>query len=239
MDGTHPELPERPLPPRSLTERVGGWVHWIGPGRLVASSVVVLAVLAGGYWLVRPPAATTESKLPYAAPRTTAAATVAAPAGSVGSSAEPASTNLLVVHVAGGVLHPGVYSLVEGARVVDAVQAAGGFAPGALPDAVNLAARLVDGQRVYVPIAGQPVPVVAGDPGAGSGSGSGAASGPVNLNTATADELDTLPGVGPATAAAIIAHREQHGPFASVDDLGDVRGIGPTKLEALRGLVTV
>lgn len=241
VDVVHPELPERPLPPRSLTERVGGWVRWVGPGRIVGASVVVLAVLAAGYWLVKPPAATSESKLPYAAPHTTTSTTAAADGGADAGAATTAlaSAAVVVVHVAGGVVHPGVYSLPEGARVIDAVQAAGGFAGGSLADSVNLAARLADGQRVYVPLEGVPVPVVAGDQGSGSGVTAGAGGGPVNINTASADELDTLPGVGPATAAAIIAHREQHGPFGSVEDLADVRGIGEAKLEALRGLVTV
>ena len=89
---------------------------------------------------------------------------------------------------------------------------------------------------IYVPVVGEIVPaVLAGDPVADSTT----PAGPVNINTATADQLDVLPGVGPTTAAAIVAHREQHGPFQSVDQLGDVRGIGPAKLEALRGLVTV
>lgn len=230
MHATLPDLPDRPLPPRSPTERLRAWLQWVGPGRLLGSAVVVLAVLAGGYWLVRPPAATTESKLPYAAPHPTATP-VSDP------SVAPVEATLMVVHVAGAVLHPDVYELPEGSRVIDAVQAAGGMAADANPDVVNLAARLADGQRIYVPRMGEAVPVVAGD--AGTGSGSGAAAGPVNINTATADELDTLPGVGPATAAAILAHREQHGPFATVDALGDVRGIGPAKLEAIRGLVTV
>ena len=143
----------------------------------------------------------------------------------------------LVVHVAGAVVAPGVYSVPNGSRVIDAVHAAGGLAADANPDAVNLAALLADAQRVYVPRVGEAAPVVVG--GDGGAGGVGVASGPVNLNTATAAELDTLPGVGPATSAAIIAYRDQHGPFGSVDDLGDVRGIGPTKLEALRGLVTV
>ncbi len=229
MHTTLPDLPDRPLPPRSPTERLRSWLQWVGPGRLVGSAVVVLAVLSAGYWLVRPPAATTESKLPYAAPHPTTTTEAAAAPG------VSAAANALVVHIAGAVVHPGVYEVPEGARVIEAVQAAGGMALDANPDAVNLAARLADGQRVYVPRVGEAVPV--GD--SGTGSGSGAITGPVNLNTATVDELDTLPGVGPATAAAIIAHREQNGPFASVDDLGNVRGIGPAKLEAIRGLVTV
>jgi len=142
-----------------------------------------------------------------------------------------------VVHVAGAVQSPGVYRLSSGARVIDAVQAAGGVAVDSNSDAINLAAALTDGERVYVPRIGEVPPVVASG-GTGSG-GTATSSGPVNLNSATADDLDTLPGVGPATAAAILAYRDQHGPFAAVDGLGEVRGIGPAKLDALRGLVTV
>lgn len=220
------ELPPRPEPPRTVRERVQGWLVWVGYGRVVGGAVVVLAVLAGGYWLVRPPAATTESTLPYAAPHTST--TLVAPAG--GSPAAGGSTDAqVVVHVAGAVANPGVYSVAAGARVITAVQAAGGFAVDANPDAINLAAKVSDGQRIYVPKVGESV--VAAD--------GGVQSGPLNLNQATAEQLDTLPGVGPATAAAIIAYRDQHGPFGNVDDLADVRGIGPAKLDALRGLVTV
>lgn len=145
---------------------------------------------------------------------------------------------MLVVHVAGAVQSPGVYRLSSGARVIDAVQAAGGVAVDSNSDAINLAAALTDGERVYVPRVGEVAPVVASGSTTGSGA-STAPSGPVNLNTATADDLDSLPGVGPATAAAILAYRDEHGPFAAVDDLGEVRGIGTVKLDALRGLVTV
>ena len=229
------DLPDRPAARQPLADRVLSWVRWVGLGRLVGSAVVVLAVLAGAYWLVRPPAATSESKLPYANATTT-------PTGSVpGATVLPveATTSVptqLVVHVAGAVIAPGVHLLPAGARTIDAVTAAGGLTADANPDAVNLAAPVVDGQRVYVPRIGEVAPVVV-DPGASPVSTT--PSGPVNLNTATADDLDSLPGVGPSTAAAILAHREQHGPFATVDDLAEVRGIGPAKLEALRGLVTV
>jgi competence protein ComEA len=132
-----------------------------------------------------------------------------------------------------------VYRLPAGARVIDAVAAAGGAAAGARLDAINLATPLRDGDRLYVPLARE-VPAVV--PGVSSSSGEGAsggAQGPVNLNTATLEQLQTLPGVGPATAAAIVSHRERNGPFASVEALGDVHGIGPAKLDVLRPLVSI
>lgn len=228
------DLPERPAPPQSLLARTRSWVEWVGAGRLVASAVVVLAVVAGAYWLVKPPPATTESKLPYASTATTSSA----PIFTVVSTTEAVAATAVVVHVAGAVLAPGVYRLAPGARVIDAVQAAGGLTAESNADAVNLAAPLVDGERVYVPRVGEVVPVVvAGGPVPAGGTSPPPS--PVNLNTATADDLDALPGVGPATAATILAYRDQHGPFASVEDLADVRGIGPAKLDVLRGLVTV
>src|SRR6185295_15891937 len=123
------------------------------------------------------------------------------------------------------------------ARVIDAVTAAGGAMSDADLDVVNLAAVVTDGERIYVPTVGEVVPVLVG--GTPDAAVDTTPSGPVDVNSATIDQLDVLPGVGPTTAAAIVAHREQHGPFQSVDQLGDVRGIGPAKLEALRGLVTV
>ncbi len=238
--------PPRPLLRPTPLERARSWVQWVGLGRLAGTAVVVLAVLAAAYWLVKPPPATTESTLPFAR----SASTTEPPAGSVptdgtgpaddvptGSTTPPSgagtTTGDVVVHVAGAVASSGVYRLPAGSRVIDAVQSAGGLAPDAQPDAVNLAALLADGERVYVPRLGEEVsPIVATTPG------STVAAGPVNLNSASADELDSLPGIGPATAAAIIAHRDLHGPFASLEDLADVRGIGPAKIEALRGLVT-
>jgi competence protein ComEA len=148
----------------------------------------------------------------------------------------------IVVHVAGAVAMPGVHRLPVGARVMDAVVAAGGPAPDAHLDAVNLAAPLADGDRVNVPTVADAVEVPAGVTNAPASAGSsdgGATSGPVPINTATAEQLDALPGIGPATAAAIVAHREQHGPFISVEALADVRGIGPAKLEAIRPMVTL
>ncbi|MFM8266706.1 MAG: helix-hairpin-helix domain-containing protein [Ilumatobacteraceae bacterium] len=202
------------------------WIEWVGRGRLVAGALVVLAVIAGAYWLVAPPDPPVESTLPYASTPSDAV-----PLTSVG-----VSSTEVVVHVAGAVRVPGVYTLARGSRVVDAVDAAGGFALDARADAVNLATIVSDGERIYVPRWGEDVPV---DPVAPSGSNTADVPQLVDLNRATATELEQLPGIGPTTAAAIVAHRDEVGPFTTIDDLADVAGIGPAKLAALRDLVTV
>ncbi|MBU1672064.1 MAG: helix-hairpin-helix domain-containing protein [Actinobacteria bacterium] len=141
----------------------------------------------------------------------------------------------LTVHVAGAVNRPGLYEVDERSRVSDAIEEAGGPAPGASLDQLNLAARLKDGQKVFVP--SQQVEPPAGH-GASQPSGGGT-GGPVNINTAGETELETLPGVGPALAARIIEYRNSKGPFSSVDELDDVEGIGPARLESLKDLVTI
>lgn len=145
----------------------------------------------------------------------------------------------VVVHVAGAVVRPGVVELPAGSRVVDAIDAAGGARRDADVDQLDLAAKLVDGTRIYVPRKGERAPppsVGAGDPGA---SGDGADSGPINLNTATEAQLDALPGIGPSLARAIVQERDRRGGFRSVSELGSVRGIGPRRLAELTPLVTV
>jgi competence protein ComEA len=146
----------------------------------------------------------------------------------------------LLVHVVGAVQRPGVVEVRAGARVADAIDAAGGAKPSADLQRLNLAAPVSDGARVAVPAVGEGAPPL--DPSTITGaptSGAGTTEGPINLNTATEGQLDELPGVGPATAAAIVSDREANGPFATVDDLARVRGIGEAKLAALRDLVTV
>jgi competence protein ComEA len=147
----------------------------------------------------------------------------------------PVSTGALV-HVAGAVRHPGVYRLHDGDRVKDAVERAGGARAGADVNAINLAAKVADGQQVVVPRRGAAAPAV-GDAGDGEGAVGAATQPPVSLNSATAAQLDTLDGVGPATAQKILDWRREHGGFRSIDDLGEVPGIGPKRMAALRGKV--
>ncbi len=187
--------------------------------RAVAYLVVVLAVLAlGGRFLVgaiQPEAAADAPELALDAT----------------SVEEEAAAATLVVHVAGAVRRPGLYQLPEGSRIDDAIRKAGGTKPRADLGLVNLAAPIADGQQVLVPTRAS-----AGAP-AGAGVAPAAPAGPVHLNTATLEQLDELPGVGPVTAEKILAYREEHGAFQSVDELDAVPGIGPARLEELRQLV--
>ena len=158
-----------------------------------------------------------------------------------GDATDDPSRAVVYVHVSGAVVAPGLYVLDGSARVVDAVAAAGGFAADADESAVNLARPLGDGEQLVVPVVGADTP---GEPATGSGGGSppaGTGSGDqiVNLNTADAATLDTLPRIGPAMAARIIRWREDNGRFTSVEDLLAVPGIGDKMLESLRDLVSI
>jgi competence protein ComEA len=226
------ELP-RPRPPRTLSERLGGLADTVGvePWKLAAGGAALVAVFVAAMSLARPPSGRAGDVV---LPRATPSVSVAVPTTGGGE---------VVVHVAGAVAKPGVYRLRAGARVSDAIDAAGGPAPDADLDRVNLAAPLADGTQVYVVRRGETGS--GGAPGGGGGvAGGGVASGGaadsiVNINTATVDELDSLPGVGPATAQAIVDYRTEHGRFRSVEGLLEVRGIGESKLAALRKRVRV
>ncbi|HET8641484.1 MAG TPA: ComEA family DNA-binding protein [Pseudonocardiaceae bacterium] len=198
------------------------------PGRraaVVLAAVLLLGAAAAGFgvWRSRPVAETIPVSLPSA----------------TSSDAAPNGTGELVVSVAGQVVRPGLVRLPPGARVADAVTAAGGPVPGADLTGLNLARRLTDGEHVVV----GPAPMAAGAGAAGTGGsgagGSGAAAGArVDLNTATLADLDALPGVGPVTAQRILDWREQHGRFTSIDQLREIEGIGETRFARLRDLVT-
>jgi competence protein ComEA len=202
--------------------------------------VVVVTLAGAGFWYTRSlpkPVEVASSPAPAAvAPSDGAVDGAVSGALGVSGSASPAvSAAPLIVDVTGWVRNPGVYEFAAGDRVIDAVNRAGGAREGADLSVINLAAPLVDGTQVVVSKEGQ------APPGATSGTvpgvpGSGAM---VNINTASETELETLNGVGPVTAAAIIQYRTENGPFATVDDLMEVSGIGPATLEELRPQVTV
>jgi competence protein ComEA len=233
-------MPEllRPDPPRSWLERLAAARAAVDPARLAVAVGVVVLLAVGGWWLLRPARAPVEDALPRAAP----GAAAEPPAASVGSLPSPPSVVAadVVVQVAGAVDQPGVYHLADGSRVTDLITAAGGPAADADLQAMALASRLTDGQRVQVPHQGEVLPSTATGAGPAGATGSGVTpAAPVDLNTASEADLDALPGVGPTTARAIVAFREAHGPFHQVDDLTDVQGIGPARLDALRELVKV
>lgn len=171
------------------------------------------------------------------APISTLSITAATP--SAASTPEPA-TDPVFVHIDGAVVAPGVYEMTGSLpRVNDAVMAAGGLAGDADTSALNLAAVLSDGEKIYVPRQGE---VVAGQASSGAASGSdvgASSSGVININTATAEELDSLPGIGPSTAAAIVEDRERNGPFANPEDLMRVSGIGEGKFSKLKDQIRV
>jgi competence protein ComEA len=186
---------------------------------LAIAAGLVIALVLGSRLLAHAGTPSEQSVPPPLKPSTTAASTVAAAA--------------VVVDVVGAVRRPGLYRLPEGSRVADAVARAGGLSRKAVRSLVNLAAPVSDGQQVLVASTG------AGAPGApiAVGASGAPATGPVHLNSATVEQLDALPGVGPVTAQKILDYRTQHGLFQSVDELDAVSGIGPAKLDSLRDLV--
>ena len=158
-----------------------------------------------------------------------------------------ATSGSVVVHVTGAVSRPGVVTLPPGSRVTDAINAVGGASAEADTQQLNLARVLTDGEQIRVPRIGEVLPNPAPQPGGAAtpsvgtapGKTNGDASGTININTASASELEKLPGIGPALAQRIVEYRDSHGPFASVDALTDVPGIGKAKLEGLREQATV
>jgi competence protein ComEA len=217
------------LPPAGRGPRIRAVLAGAGRQRVAVTLLALAALLGAGIvWaratprLAGGPEAPADQTLPRAAPDAPSA---------------PGPGDLVAVHVAGRVRRPGLVRLPAGSRVHDAIRAAGGVTSGADLDAVNLARRLTDGEQVRVPGPGDPaaplVPDAAtpGTPGAGP-------SAPLDLNTATLEQLDALPGVGEVTAGRILAYRAAH-PFTAVDQLLEVPGIGQRRFDQLKDLVTV
>jgi competence protein ComEA len=153
--------------------------------------------------------------------------------GSVALDIEEEPPRMLVVHVAGAVNRPGLYEVADGSRIDDAIAEAGGARPKAALELVNLAAPVADGQQVLVPLRGEP------GAAAGESNAPAAPGGKVSLNSATVEQLDALPGIGPVTAQQIIDFRTANGGFGSIEELDAVPGIGPARLEQLRPLVSL
>ena len=203
----------------SIRERLAA----LSRGELVGLVALLAVTLGGaGLWYVR------SLPRPVEVAAVPSGGTASAPA-----SASPSPEVVVLVDVAGWVRRPGVYEFSEGARVIDAIDAAGGARSGAVLEALNLAAPLTDGTQILVPREGQegvaPAPV----------TGGGVAGGLVNVNSAIATELEELPGIGEVIAQRIIDYRTENGPFATVDELLEVSGIGVAILESIRELVTV
>jgi competence protein ComEA len=193
---------------------------------LLGGVLLVAALLVGARFVVRAGAPAGSPAPPIVGSAQDPGGDGSAPGAAQGASGRA------VVYVVGAVRRPGLYELAQGSRVADAVARAGGVTRKADPAALNLAAPIADGQQVLVPArlpqavaAAQGVPVP------------GVPAGPIQLSSATAEQLDSLPGIGPATAQKILDYRAEHGAFRSVDELDEVPGIGPTRVDQLRGLV--
>ncbi len=242
----------------SIRHRVEQWVAFIGPRRLVGAVVTGAVVIAVGWWVVKPSPEPVESMIPVAGQLVTGSSIISIPVQVE-----------IKVHVAGAVRKPGVYTLSTHARVIDAVRAAGGATSSADLVRINLAQVLVDTEQVFIPsrVSRRPnvtvaprlkpntslivpitvlppniptfVPVPSTPIQSSTSPPETPAGSKVNINTATAEQLDSLPGVGPVTAKAIMSYRSKKGPFVKVEDLLNVPGIGPGKFAAMKSRVTV
>ena len=244
----------------AFREDLPRFVAFHGRMRLVGVGSALLGLALAGWWLLRPPAPPVETLIPRA---TAAGSTLAGSTDSGSGGGSQSVTTVIRVHVAGAVRDPGVYALAADARVIDAVRAAGGATSSADLERINLAQSIVDAEQIFVPRRGSVRTATTVAPrhrprrssptttsSAGAQDGVPAASSPpvvvpapvapttrVNLNTATVEQLDALPGVGPATARAIVSYRTRRGPFAKVEDLLNIDGIGPKKLESIKAHV--
>lgn len=226
---------ERPVRSRYLHELVASVVHWVSASLqrlVVVLASVLLIALIGAAVFVRFSASPIQT-----VPGSSAAASSQGEVASTTTTTGPS----VVVDVGGAVRTPGVYRLALGSRVVDALERAGGPAEDIDLSRLNLAALLVDGERVWLPRRGESLDgiVVGSSTKSDGGPGGSQATAPLDLNSATVEQLDDLPGIGPATAKAIVDKRKEAGRFRSVDDLLTVKGIGPSKLDAIRSSVVV
>jgi competence protein ComEA len=224
---------------RDLLARAG--LAGLSDRAILALALACLLVVAFAAWRFWP--AASAGDLAIEVTEVTAEVAANEPAAELAGSEATATGASVTVHVVGAVHRPGVYALVEGSRVRDALAAAGGCVGDAMLEAVNLARILADGEQVRIPtaeeVAAGAVASAAGGAPTGGAAPPGAAGGKVNINTASATELDTLPGVGPSTAQKIVDDRTANGPFKRIEDLMRVSGIGEKKFEALKDHVSV
>jgi competence protein ComEA len=221
----------------------------IDPGRrgavVLAVVAVVAALVAGLFVWGSRPRAEPVAALPIVSVAEGQSAGPAPPSGARSAAAAPTATatpSVVVVSVVGKVTRPGLVSVAEGARVADVLTAAGGPQPGVDVSQLNLARRVGDGEQIAVGIPAAPdaLPAAAAPSGSGGGAaGSAPAAGPIDLNSAGVDQLDTLPGVGPVTAQRIVEWRTRNGRFARVEQLREIDGIGERRFEQLRTLVRI
>ena len=240
---------------KRLEEKCSHFLKWYGPARAFATAGSVAVVCVGAWWLLRAPAPPLENSIPLVSIASASDSSSSSVVGAIPSTTL-VGVREVVVHVAGAVNTPGVYRLKPTARVIDAVNAAGGVTASADTAAVNLALPLLDAEQVYIPTRSSKKPhttvavqrklpttpsspsstVAAAIVGATESSVKSAL---VNINTATALELEELPSVGPSTAKAIVSFRTKNGPFGKAEDLLKVPGIGDGKLAAMKPFVAL
>ena len=213
----------------ALADRLG-----VSPTAVILGVLGVIGAAIGGWWALRAPAGPDPAEVLPMAASVEIPVPAPPPVPEVGR---------VVVDVVGAVARPGLHELAAGSRVADAVKAAGGLTADADRLRLNLAEPLIDGSRLWVPAvgegAGPEVVSITSGPAGGGPDPSAAPGAPLNINTAGPAALEALPGIGPALAAAIVEHRQRAGPFAAVDELVEVSGIGPAKLDQIRPLATV
>ena len=240
---------------KRLEEKCSHFIKWYGPARAFATAGSVAVVCVGAWWLLRAPAPPLENSLPLVSIASASDSSSSSVVGAIPSTTL-VGVREVIVHVAGSVMKPGVYRLKPNARVIDAVNAAGGVTPNADTAAVNLALPLLDAEQVYIPARSsqkphttvavrRKPPTAVGSPSSTSAAGTVGAtpttikSAFININTATALELEALPSVGPSTAKAIVSFRTKNGPFSKAEDLLKVPGIGDGKLAAMKPFVAL